>query len=213
MEVLKKDELSRDVLPMNLQFFAEGGQPEQTDPGEGGQGDGNEPEGGTQTPPQGSEPTFTQEDVNKLISKKLAKERANQQNAIQKAIAQHDKEKSMTDEQIREQEQQRMKKLEAELNRRDIADDAKDYAAENNIPVSLVNHFLGKDTEETHNNLDEFAKAFNDAVQKGVQARFEASKTPGAGSSTGTSDSVGVDMAKRLVEKSKSNASNSSWFK
>ncbi|WP_171030762.1 DUF4355 domain-containing protein [Pediococcus stilesii] len=193
MKLFKQSELDNRILQMNLQFFAEpengGGVPD-PDP-DGGNGGKQEPE------------PITQDKLNEIISQKLAKERSKfdkeKEKDIQAAIAEHDRQQQLTDEQKRDEQAKEFEKLKSQLAQRDILDHAKDYASEKGLPASLVGYFLGEDDDKTKANLDTFADEFSKAVQAGIDERFKQTKTPGTGSN-GAGSSSDIELAKKLAK-------------
>lgn len=51
-------------------------------------------------------------------------------------------------------------------------------ASEKNLPVSLIEHFIGSDEDSTKSNLESLESAFNAAVEKVVTDRLSASHKP-----------------------------------
>ena len=64
-------------------------------------------------------------------------------------------------------EEAERKALEATLKSR-----AREIASEKQLPISLVDNFLGQDEETTLKNLETFHQTFNEEVQKAVEAKM-----------------------------------------
>lgn len=80
------------------------------------------------------------------------------------------------------EEQKRIRKLEEELGNRDKAAARKDLetkalkiAQEKQLPVDLVNYFVGEDEDTTSENLDKLKSQIESSVQAQVDQRFKAS--------------------------------------
>lgn len=78
------------------------------------------------------------------------------------------------------EEQKRIRKLEEELENRDKAAARKDLetkalkiAQEKQLPVDLVNYFVGEDEETTSENLDKLKSQIESSVQAQVDQRFK----------------------------------------
>ena len=83
--------------------------------------------------------------------------------------------------------------------RKDLLNQAIQYATEKKIPSSLVEKFLDEDLEKTKENLDGFIETINPWVQEQVDTRLgQHSWTPGSNGEGGTESSIGASIAKSL---------------
>lgn len=161
-------------LPMRLQLFADDGGDD-----DGGEGDGDD-EGGDDGGEDGGkdEKKFSQADIDRIVEKRLAKERKAAEKKSREA-AEAEKLKNMTEAEKQAAELEQMKKelaeLKAEKRNADMLSSASDILKDAGINASskLVGKLIADTAEETKANVDEFVKLFNDAVNKGVKAAMK----------------------------------------
>lgn len=178
------------ALPLYLQLFADsaGGS------GEGEGGEGAAPgtgEGGPEEKSKGGgdTKTFTQEDVNKIISDRLAKERSKWEKEFQAKIdeAKTEAEKlaKMNAEQKAEYErQQREKELadrEAKITQRELRATALETLAEKDLPKELAEILDYTNADSTNKSIEAVEKAFRSAVEAGVNERLKGNPPKGGG--------------------------------
>ena len=145
-----------------------------------------QPTGG-QTEDKGSNPnkTFTQDEVNTLIQKRIgeinAKNEERNKQAIQEALADYDRKQKMTEEErlseARKQKDEELAEKERSITLRENRADAIEQLAELNIDTKLVDFVVDIDPEKTKENVKALDKAFKEAVSKGVEAQLKG-KTP-----------------------------------
>ena len=144
-----------------------------------------QPTGG-QTEDKGSNSkTFTQDEVNALIQKRVgevnAKNEERNKQAIQEALADYDRKQKMTEEErlseARKQKDDELAEKERSITLRENRADAIEQLAELNIDTKLVDFVVDIDKDKTAANVKALDKAFKDAVAKGVEAKLKG-KTP-----------------------------------
>ena len=129
--------------------------------------------------------TFTQDEVNALIQKRVgeinAKNDVRNKAAIQEALADYDRKAKMTEEErlneARKQKDDELAEKERNITMRENRADAIEQLADLNIDTKLVDFVVDIDKDKTAANVKALAKAFNEAVSKGVEAKL-AGKTP-----------------------------------
>lgn len=93
--------------------------------------------------------------------------------------------------------------------RKDLITEAIKYANEKKIPSNLVENFLGEDLEKTKANLDSFIETINPWVSEQVDERLGASSwIPGGNGNSGTSKSLGEQLAEELNNSGKAEGPN-----
>jgi len=131
-----------------------------------------------------SEKKFSQEDMDKAIKDRLNRENEKHQKELEaaskkaadEAIAEYERKQKMSDKE-KEDEERRLKDEELERTKRELnitknRASAQQTMQEKGLPLSLVD-WVVRDTEtETNEQIEKFGKAFNDAVQKGVEAKL-----------------------------------------
>lgn len=125
--------------------------------------------------------TFSQEDVNKIVSSRLEEEKAKNQEAISKAVQEAIKEErrqaKLTEE---EREKEAKSKREAELKKREdnitLRErrlQAQELLQEKNIPIDLVDFVVDLDEIKTKENIEKLAGTYSKSVENGVTDKLK----------------------------------------
>lgn len=157
---------------LNLQLFAEDKDDDQDQDTPPEDNDDNKDKGGEGDSGE-EKKEFTQKDLDEIVKKRLARERAKMEKDFEKEKAKEKRLKDLSDED-REVEKLRIEKeeLEAErlvLKRRELEMDAKDILIERELPLDFLELILGEDVESTKDNIDKFEKQFKAAVSEEVK--------------------------------------------
>jgi len=170
-------------LKMNLQFFAD----EDTTENEDVETTENEKED------EQENTTFTQSDVDREVSKAVdkalkkrdAKHQEDMQKAIDEALAEKERLSKLSEKERKEEEMtQKEKKLaekEAEINRRILRSDAVDTLQKKGLPSDFADILLGEDAESTLENINNFKKTFDEAVNAAVKEKLRQDTPPAGG--------------------------------
>lgn len=132
-----------------------------------------------------SEASFTQEQVNDIVSKRLAeannKAEKRLKDEISKAIAETERQSKLSEaereKEFKAKQQAELEERERTITLRERKADAKDALLERNIDPSLVDFVIDIDEDKTSSNIEKLEAAFNKAVEAGVKAKL-AGKTP-----------------------------------
>mgnify|MGYP000852365978 FL=1 len=121
--------------------------------------------------------TFTQEELNAIIDKRLERERKDAQARIDKAVTEAQKLAKMSaDERAEHERQELQKKLserEAEITKRELRAEAKSQLSDRGLPVELAEVLPYTDADTTNAALVAVEKVFRQAVEKGVTERLK----------------------------------------
>ena len=137
------------------------------------------------TPAPAPEPTptpeppaksYSQDDLDAAVKKAVAETKAEMEKQAKLAKLPED-EKRQEELRLKEEDYE---KRNAELNRRELMQDARDMLSEKGIPVSFAKRLLGADKKETKANVDEFAKEWSSNISAAVDEKLKG-KTPKAG--------------------------------
>ena len=140
--------------------------------------------------------TFTQEEVDKILAKRLARERkdieakieAERKEAEELAkLSEAEKQKKLFEKQVREFEETK-KAFEAEK----LLNETARQLASRNLPTEFAEMLRAQDAETTYENIKVFEEKFNVALERMVNDRLKGT-TPGAATkvqSTYTMDQV-----------------------
>lgn len=135
---------------------------------------------------QEDEKKYTDKDMDEIVKKRLARERKKLEAEIAEALKEADEAKKfavMNEKEKAQYEHEKMVEelaaLKADKVRSEMSATARKMLAEQNITVSdgIVHSLITEDAESTKANIDAFSEAFNDAVNKEVEARLKG-QTP-----------------------------------
>lgn len=154
-------------------------------------------EGGQETPQQ--EKTFKQEDVDKIVSTRLSREKSKWEKEYNEKLESEKKEAErlakMTaaekEKAIFEKKKSELDAKEKEMALKEMKFEAVKILNDRELPIEFVDMLATTDADKTKSNIDAFDKAFKAALSKAVDARIKASSTtPKAGNT--------VDLSKQL---------------
>lgn len=121
--------------------------------------------------------TFTQDELNAIIDKRLERERKDAQARIDKAVTEAQKLAKMNAEERAEHERQELQKKlaerEAEVTKRELRAEAKSQLSDKGLPVELAEVLPYTDADTTNAALAAVEKVFRAAVEKGVTERLK----------------------------------------
>lgn len=126
---------------------------------------------------------FTQEEVNKMVEKRLARERKDIEAKIEAErtesaklakMSEAERQKALFDKQVKEFED-----MKAAFEKEKLLNETSKELAQNNLPVEFADYLLAKDAESTFNNINVFKEKWNAALENAVNERMKG-KTPAA---------------------------------
>lgn len=200
-----------DLMPLNLQFFAEpddsggdgsgtggnGPQDGQAQDNSGGQGEGNQ---GGGPKPKGDEPKYTDEQVNEIINKKFAKWQTEQAAKVEEAKKLAD----MNASQKKDYELEKANKAAAEAKdqvaRYEMTATARKMASDADMILTDedLGHLVTEDADSTKSNMD-WLSGLKARITASVKAEFLKGNPPKAGGSPldGKTGTYGAQLAKQ----------------
>src|SRR5690625_2591877 len=205
METMKK--AINDSLKLNLQYFADGeGEGEGTNPGDSGEGAGEEVKLSAEELQKRIE-SESDRKLAKVLEKKQKEWEEKQQEAIQKALEEKERlsklsEKERKEEELTEKEKELQKRI-AEIERKELKADAVADLSEKGFPSEynefLADILLAENAEKTLEKINKFKemtdKMFNQMVKEHLRQ-----ETPKAGATT---LSKGVPSLSELAQKAR----------
>lgn len=125
--------------------------------------------------------TFTQEEVNNIVSERLKNEKAKNEQSIKDAvagaIAEHERQAKLTED---ERQKEAKSKYEAELKAREdnitLRENrvkAQELLAKKNIPIDLVDFVVDLDATKMEDKIETLAKTYNKSVETGVTDKLK----------------------------------------
>lgn len=172
---------TRKLKKLGMCFFAAG---EGDDGGAGGAGGGTPPTDKPQGQGEDKDKKFTQDDVNKILTERLAEEKAKKEKELADLKAELERkaelEKMSEQDRTKAQLEDIEKKYQAELDKNALAiqkDDTRKLLEQEKLPTSFLDFVLvPKDDAKTKLNISELKKVFEDEVKKGVEAKIPSHK-------------------------------------
>lgn len=136
--------------------------------------------------------TFNQDEVNKMIAERVAREKKNHEKEIEQAIEDTKKEAKRLSELSKEERdseehdklKQELAESKARLARMELESDTIENLKEEDLPIEFKSFLIAENAESTLENINLFKPIFLDAVQAEVEKRLKG-RTP-KGSSTVT---------------------------
>ena len=169
---------------MNLQLFNDNkddGTPSSDDNNKGGEdnkGTDVDDNKGNDNKDDKDDKTFTQEELDDIIQKRLARERVKIEKEYEDEKKKQERLKDLSDED-REKEklkikQEELEEKENELRIKELEMDAKDILIEKELPLEFLDFILGEDAETTKENIDKFDEKFRLAVSEEVKKQISS---------------------------------------
>ncbi|CDZ74860.1 Hypothetical protein ING2D1G_0701 [Peptoniphilus sp. ING2-D1G] len=140
---------------------------------------------------------LTQEEVDKIIDKRFARERAKAEEEKKEAERLS---KLSADERAKEESKKKddeIAKLKAQIARNNLEKDTIDRLNQEGLPIEFKSFLMLEDAEKTNEAIKEFKEVYNNAVQAEVEKRFKG-KTP-----TGKGDAPKSDVWQNIADKYK----------
>ena len=137
--------------------------------------------GATDEKNQGQESkTFSQDEVNEIISKRVneinAKNSEKTAKAIEDALADYERKAKLSEEEKAHEEQERLKSelasKERDLLIRENRAEARELLQEKSMPSIFVDYIVDEDLEKTKENINKFEKVWNEAVAEEVKRKL-----------------------------------------
>lgn len=190
----------KNLLRLNLQHFSEGGE------------GGDDPKDPPADPPKDEKVELTAEELQKRIEsesdRKLAKAlekkqkewEQQQEKAIKEALEKHERLSKLSEKERKEEElTQKEKELaekEAEIARKILRSEAVEDLQEKGLPANFADFLLAEDAEKTLENINNFKKAFDEAVNAAVKERLRQDTPPAGGRISGGKIPSVAELAK-----------------
>lgn len=147
------------------------------------------------------EKLFTQEEVNKMVQKRLAKEKSRIEKSYKEKMTEAERYSKMSTEEIQKEEIEkklaRLEELEKKEARNEMLKVVTTSLSDNNIPSQFAEFLIGEDADDTKDKVDTFSKIWNKALEKAVNAKLVGKKP----TSNNNSKSTGSKLTLEEIEK------------
>lgn len=161
------------MFPLDIQLFADDNSGDGSGNDDQGTGQDNQDsgEGGQETK------TFTQEELDKIVQGRIAKERKAWEKHLEDEKTEAQKLETMSEKEKKKyQEEKRIKDLddrEAAITRRELTAQAKVQLADKGIPTELAEILILTDADSCKKSIETVEKAFQSAVEKAVEEKIK----------------------------------------
>lgn len=206
---MRKRNMTGFAPKMNLQFFAESGDGAGADQGEGSGAESSTDEestGGTDT--GGNEPKSFDEilkdsryqaEFDRRVQKALGTAKEKWTALMDDKLSEADKLAKMNKEEkadyLRQKQEKELKDRETAITRRELMAEAKNTLAEKQLPARLAEVLNYSDADACSKSIEVVEKAFQEAVQEGVEEKLKGGKPPKKATSAD-----GEDLAKQVED-------------
>ena len=165
-------EYIKNMMPLNLQLFAK--------EGEEGTGDEVNPDNAQSGEPEDDKSkvaTFTEDDVNRIVKQRLAREKKK----WEKDHTEAERLQKMTDDEKKQYEEDKRKEdldnRDAAITRRELTAVAKEQLNAAGVPADMAEFIDYTDADTVNESVKRLSKAFKGAVQQSVDDRLKG-KSP-----------------------------------
>lgn len=154
---------------------------DQNDPNSANNNQAGQPEGNANKGDNQGSKSFTQDEVNEIVRKRIneanAKSDEKLKQAVADAVAEEQRKAKLTEEE-RATEAQKAKeaeiaKREQEVTLRERKAEAKLILAEKNVPAELVDYVVNADAEQMSANIEKLTKVWDEAVKNAVEEHLK----------------------------------------
>lgn len=189
-------------IPMNLQFFAEGGDGAGTDGSNGsGSGEGSGGDGGAGSAVSfddflktGSNQAEFDRRLQKAVNTAVTNAQEKWQALTDDKLSEAEKLAKMTKEEkadyLQKKKEKELSDREAAITRKELMAEAKNTLAEKNLPAGLAEVLNYADAESCNKSIAAVEKAFQAAVEAAVQERLKGGTPPKKAPETNTQEAL-----------------------
>lgn len=164
-------EYIKNMMPLNLQLFAE-----EEEEGEEDTGDEGNPDNAQSGEPEDDKSkvtTLTEDDVNRIVKQRLAREKKK----WEKDHTEAERLRKMTDDEKKQYEEDKRKEdldnREAAITRRELTAVAKEQLNAAGVPADMADFIDYTDADTVNESVKRLSKAFKGAVQQSVDDRLK----------------------------------------
>lgn len=147
------------------------------------------------------EKTFTQDELEKIIEKRLAREKKNLAEKIEAERQEAEKLAKMSERErqqaLLDKREKTLAEREAALERANLLNETTKQLSSKNLPIEFADYLMANDAETTFNRIGEFENKWNVALEAAVSERLKG-KTPVTINTGNTSGSLTVEDIKSM---------------
>lgn len=147
------------------------------------------------------EKTFTQEEVDKMIKQRLAREKKDIAEKIEAERQEAEKLAKMSEREkqqaLLDKREKALAEREAALDRANLLNETTKQLSSKNLPIEFADFLMAQDAETTFNRLSEFEMKWNTALETAVNARLKGN-APAAATSNKSNGSLTIEDVKAM---------------
>lgn len=149
--------------------------------------------------------TFTQEEVDKIIAKRLAREKKDIEEKIEKERKEAEELAKLSEAEkqrkLFEKEKAEFEETKRAYEKEKLLNETQKQLSQRNLPISMAKHLVGENAECTLENINEFEKDFNSALEKMVNERLKGNTLKGGTTKINNSDTLSKEQFNRMTYK------------
>lgn len=149
--------------------------------------------------------TFTQDEVDKIIAKRLAREKKDIEEKIEKERKEAEELAKLSEaekqKKLFEKEKAEFEETKRAYEREKLLNETQKQLSIRNLPISMAKHLVGENAENTLENINEFEKDFNSALEKMVNERLKGNTLKGGTTKINNSNNLSKEQFNKMTYK------------
>ena len=149
--------------------------------------------------------TFTQEEVDKIIAKRLAREKKDIEEKIEKERKEAEELAKLSEAEkqrkLFEKEKAEFEETKRAYEKEKLLNETQKQLSQRNLPISMAKHLVGENAEGTLENITELDKDFNSALEKMVNETLKGNTLKGGTTKINNSDTLSKEQFNRMTYK------------
>lgn len=155
----------------------------------------------TTTTTETTEKTFTQEELEKILEKRLAREKKNLAEKIEAERQEAEKLAKMSEREkqqaLLDKREKALAEREAALEKANLLNETTKQLSSKNLPIEFADYLMADDAENTFNRIAEFESKWNAALEVAVNERLKGN-APASNSNKATGSVLTVEAIKKM---------------
>lgn len=155
----------------------------------------------TTTTTETTEKTFTQEELEKILEKRLAREKKNLAEKIEAERQEAEKLAKMSEREkqqaLLDKREKVLAEREAALEKANLLNETTKQLSSKNLPIEFADYLMADDAENTFNRIAEFESKWNAALEVAVNERLKGN-APASNSNKATGSTLTVEAIKKM---------------
>lgn len=150
---------------------------------------------------ENTEKTFTQEELEKILEKRLAREKKNLAEKIEAERQEAEKLAKMSEREkqqaLLDKREKALAEREAALEKANLLNETTKQLSSKNLPIEFADYLIADDAENTFNRIAEFESKWNAALEIAVNERLKGN-APASNSNKATGSTLTIEAIKTM---------------